>query len=541
MGKRDLAEFKDFQGLDLRGAEESTPAEASRVADNLVLTASRSLEVRPFLRKIFDVHPDSKGLYAAGGRLRTAMKWNSDYAGLDMPGVITYDMLRGGRITNGTAVFQSVSDVTTWKGRPYLVVKLTDLGETLYEHHLVADNPYPPLTLTLTNGSDVAPGLPAPRASAYPLRVLGVGAEFLPFYQALGATQLADPWTGTTGPYTGISYDIADTFVTTPFQAGPAVVTAATKVFASEFGLNRVWFSATDDPRDWTSLDDAGFLPTSTHLDGDQPINGLLGYRGQLLVLASRAVQVWNVDPDPERMSLASNIGGSGCEFPRSVANVGGDVFLFATGQFRSISAVITTGQPKDTDIGARVRELTQGIREGAGEIVAAWWPELQVYVGFNGSTAYCFTYSPDAGVTGWTTWTLPISVSHAVPFQGLLYVRRSDAPEVWAFDPALAAPVDENPTWTVRFGWSMLDDTDRLKMLSKVSIPQEGTSSFRLYYSPRDLTQYEDWFTLEGSSTGLGHLMVPSVTDTVGVQFSGTGWWRLGGFVIYYEQGNLA
>lgn len=541
MGKRDLKEFKDFQGLDLRGAEESTPGNASREAENVVVTTSRTLETRPPLRKVFDLEAASKGLYAAGGRLRAAMKWTTDAAGDDMPGVITYDLLRGGRITNGTAVFEGVSDVTTWKGRPYIVVRLTDLGETLYEHHLVADNPYTPVNLTLTNGSDVAPGLPAPRSGGYPYRIIGVGSEFLPFYSCVAANQLDNNWTGTTGPYTAITYDIADTFVSTPFQAGPAVVTAATKVFASEFGLNRVWFSATDDPRDWTSLDDAGFLPTSTHLDGDQPINGLLGYRGQMLVMATRAIQVWNVDPDPERMSLASNIGGSGCEFPRSIANVGGDVFLFATGQFRSVSAVITTGQPKDTDIGARIRPLTQAIRQGNGEIVAAWWPELQAYVAFNGATAYCFTYSPDTGVTAWTTWALPFPVSHAVPFEGLLYVRRSDVPEVWAFDPAQQTTTDETPAWKVRFGWDMLDDTDRIKMLSKVSIPQEGTSSFRLYYSPRDLTQYEDWFTLEGSSTGLGHLMVPSLTDTVAVQFSGTGWWRLGGFVIYYEQGNIA
>lgn len=578
MGKPGTCEFENFSGLDLRSSREITPPSAALDALNAYLNAGRDYEARPPLVKILDFDSRSRGLYVAGNVLRAALPWESAAAlPASRPGLLTYDVVAGGGRTGPMAsgvTFDDVVAATTWSSRPYIVIQVTDNGELNYEHHFIPTDPYSvQATVTLTNGSGVVVGLPAPTLGSYWVRFGGVGTGYTAAYQVTAVNTISPVWPGATASgVTANGYDQVLTYVNLPFLPGRAVLTAARKVWAPDFQTNDVWFSSTEfGPTDWTTLNDAGFLPTSQHVDGDQTVQGLGIYRGQLTVLATRAMQLWDIDPDPANMALAGNIGGSGCDFANSVANVGGDIFLFATGQFRSISAVITTGQPKDGDIGTYIASATRTFQPAPAvpvlgipaepDIVASWYPELQLYVAIRGTTAYVLTHantSASAGnqsaqadytgvnrVSGWTTWALPFGVSHMVAWKGKLYVRRADVPELWAFDKdAVNGYADENAviqfSGRVRFAWNTLTGDRRMKLIRQAVIPQEGESTMRLFYDPSDDASATEWFDLEGSSTGQGRVMIGTCAEIVSVQFEFSAAWRIGAFSLHYESGNL-
>jgi hypothetical protein len=547
MGKPDAYTFDNFTGLDLRSGVETAPPESAIAARNAYLTPGRDYLSRPPLRKVADLDITSKGLYLAGDKLRSAVRWNQWQMPLSIPDLIVYDQLRGGLMSDTANTFDSVASTTTWQGRPYLCVSM-GVGDAnpRYEHHFAGAEDASSM-VTLTNGSTNVPGLPAPRGDAYLVRFAGVGPEYMIAHRVIAADTLETAWAGTTtANVPAVIWDTADTHINLPFVPGPPVTTAAEKVWATDAETNNVWFSSTEfGPTNWTALDDAGFIPTSTHIDGDQPILGLGTYRGQVIVLALRALQIWNVDPDPAKHSIAGNVGGSGCDFPRTVTNTGGDLLLFATGQFRTLSAIITTGQPKDTDVGANIATLTRSLLPGGTEMFAVWWPNLQLYLGFYGSTVYALTSSPQSNVQAWTTWTLPFTVSHAVYWRGKVWVRRADTPELWCFDPESQDYSDEAGagvafTGSVQWAWNTLDGTRRAKFLRQMVVPQEGNSTMSLRFDPRTPAFVEDFYEIHGSTTGQGRIAVQAIAEILSPAFSFTGYWRLGEITIYYERGNL-
>jgi hypothetical protein len=552
MGRPDVFEYENFTGLDLRSGLEVTAPTATIACSNIYLTTGQDYVTRPPLHKVSDLDPNSFGLYVVGDTLRSTIAWQAASAPDDVPGVLRYDILRGGTLPASSIV--GVSDWTSWKGQAFLSMQMQLSGENYFAYHLTPSAARATIPCTVTSGSTSVPGLPAPLAAGgYPVKFVGVGTGYTATYRVTAAGVITPAWPGATNAAcSAILYDDADTAVVTPFSPGSSVRVAAEKIFTTTSDDNTVPFSATGSATDWVTLNDAGFLPTNTHIDGDQPINGLGVFNGRLLVMAKRAMQMWNVDPDPAQMSLASNIGGSGCDFPRTVANAGGDIFLFATGQFRSVSAIITTGQPKDGDIGAMIRPQTHDITRANStyEMIGIWWAELQLYLGIQGQTVYCYTNSPHAQTEGWTNWTLPFPVVNAAIWNGKLYVRRpartegvtTYPPELWVFDPESEDYTTEPGTfsWFVRAAWNKLDKTRRMKLIRQIVVPQEGNSSLRLYFQPGDDTAYQDVGDITGTSTGSGRIVTMSMGQIISTEFSGNGYWRLGAFSIYFEAGNL-
>lgn len=88
------------------------------------------------------------------------------------------------------------------------------------------------------------------------------------------------------------------------------VAIAASKVFAGDTDIVR--FCATLNARDWSSEDDAGFLPTGLQQKSQVGVDAMGVYRGNLAVWSASTFQVWQVDPDPAVMALLDAMEGIG-------------------------------------------------------------------------------------------------------------------------------------------------------------------------------------------------------------------------------------
>ena len=125
---------------------------------------------------------------------------------------------------------------------------------------------------------------------------------------------------------TSMSWVCINRQVPTPNPSN-AVALGASHVFNADNDI--VDFSAAVDPTDWTTTNNAGYLPTGLNNYGDNPAAVLALYRSNLIVFNANGYQMWQIDPDPQNMALldAEPIGSI---HPRSAQSVANDL-LFLT------------------------------------------------------------------------------------------------------------------------------------------------------------------------------------------------------------------
>ena len=152
------------------------------------------------------------------------------------------------------------------------------------------------------------------------------------------------------------------------------VAIAASKVFAGDTDVVR--FCATLNARDWTSDDDAGFLPTGLQQKSQAGVNAMGVYRGNLSVWSASTFQVWQIDPDPAAMSLLDAMEGIGSIHQQAVQPVSDDLFFLAALGVRTVSIAEGTNNLASGDVGVPIDEL---IRYEANQIdvepIASYYP----------------------------------------------------------------------------------------------------------------------------------------------------------------------
>jgi hypothetical protein len=132
-----------------------------------------------------------------------------------------------------------------------------------------------------------------------------------------------------------MSWVCADRRITDPKCPNTTIVAiAASKVFCGDKDI--IAFCATTNCLDWTSANDAGYIPFGLTTYGSEPVAMLGLYRTNLVAFNGVGYQMWQVDQDPANMAF---LDGSpiGSIFQKSGQPVNTDfVFLTPVG-FRSI------------------------------------------------------------------------------------------------------------------------------------------------------------------------------------------------------------
>lgn len=175
-------------------------------------------------------------------------------------------------------------------------------------------------------------------------------------------------------------------------------------------------FSAAVDPTDWSSANNAGYLPTGLNNYGDNPAAVLALYRSNLMVFNSGGYQMWQTDPDPANMALldAQPVGSI---YPRACQSVANDLLFLTEVGVRNLATVGATanmqvgssGQPVDALVLAQqnappnnVIAMTSNSPSGGiagysnGDIVAYGTPAY-------GSVAPATYQGFPIGLLGWT------------------------------------------------------------------------------------------------------------------------------------------
>ena len=325
--------------------------------------------------------------------------------------------------------------------------------------------------------------------------------------------------------YTSMSWEAIDRHVldtNCPQQIPTAV--GASHVFNGDNDITN--FSAAVNPIDWSSTNNAGYLPTGLNNYGDNPVAVLALYRSNLMVFNAGGYQMWQIDPDPQNMALldAQPIGSIWPQAAQSVAN---DLLFLTEVGVRNLGtvgptanmAVGNTGQPVDPIV---VAQMQTGLYTGVNNPLSFYYPGRGQYMLFFGAQAFVLTINGTAGTKSWSRNIYPQAITDGTLMSGSLYLRTSGS-LVWQVN-ANAVGVDDssvtggtNTTFSGVIQWPYIDmgNLGIQKMLLGLDLVGTGDCSVQVAYNQQDPTTFND-NALFASSTGVTTPYFISMTDIV-------------------------
>jgi hypothetical protein len=318
-----------------------------------------------------------------------------------------------------------------------------------------------------------------------------------------------------------------------------AVVILSSKVFAADMDIVR--FSATANPRDWTTERDAGYLPTGLQQANSNDMAVLNQYRSNLVAFNANCFQNWQVDPDPEQMAILDQMDGVGSVWQQAAQPVGNELFYLSQLGVRTIGIANAAENLAAGDVGMPVDPLIQAALiaaiESGVEPVATYYPgQGQYWIAFPGEDeTETFVYSmTSAGKVGaWSRYVFPFSVEAFAQLGNDLYVRHGDVisriDEDAVSDEVAGEPVDfPGSVW-----WPWLDfgQPGLTKMLDGFDYVGTGQGpSISIGYDQRNPAVFTDPYQLENDTMpgGLIPLPVSAPTMSVKLDFAGGAKWRV-------------
>jgi len=338
----------------------------------------------------------------------------------------------------------------------------------------------------------------------------------------------------------GSGYDISwvavDGRVTDPNCPQSTVVAIAQgKVFAANSDI--IPFSATTNPLDWTTKNDAGYLPFGMQTFGNEPVAGLGLYRGNLVATNSLGYQLWQVDPDPANMALldAQPVGST---FPKSIMPVQNDLVLLTQKGIRSLAIAGQSGNMQAGQFGKNIDPLVIASIAGGLTPRGLFYPGTGQYWLCFGSTIYVMTNN-GAKANSWSQYGLPGSVDAWTVLNGILYLRSGDL--VWQVDEAtlLDDSGGANTAFPGIVWWPFIDlgSIGKDKVLEGMDLVCTGSGKINILYNENDFTQMTADYAFTGDTLpNMGMLPFPLTSPSFsvkltfdGVQTNGAPWeWQV-------------
>lgn len=294
------------------------------------------------------------------------------------------------------------------------------------------------------------------------------------------------------------------------------VAIAASKIFCGDDDI--VAYSATVNPLDWSTPEDAGYLPFGLNTYGATPIAALGLYRSNLVIFNSKGYQMWQVDEDPANHAIldASPVGST---YHRSVHPVSNDLVFLTEEGIRNITIAGAStnlqagffGKQIDPLVLAALDALTEG-----EEPIALFWPGAGQYWLFFGSEAFVLTMNGGKSDMSWSRYVFPSDITDWAILDNRLILRSGD--KIWEVTEDALNDDETAPGVGTAFAgyvaWPFLDfgGLGREKQMHGFDLVVDGEVAVSVGYSQSNFTLATPDFTVDGDTLS-GHLIPMPVT----------------------------
>lgn len=356
-----------------------------------------------------------------------------------------------------------------------------------------------------------------------------------PLYQT-GATQ--PTWNTTIG---GTTTDGTITWTTRSAAIDDAkcpqskvAIVMASKVFSPYRDVIR--YCATNYPRDWSTQDDAGFLPTGQHAPTSPEATALGEYRGRLAVFTPSNLQIWTVDPDPAEMSLFDSIPGIGTVYPDALASVSGDLFFLTRLGVRSMSIAAGAENLQTGDVGTPIDALIQAKLAGPDTPIGMYYPgNGQFWLAF-GTEVFVYSQSRLGKVGAWSRYVYPYAITGWTQLNGELYLRSGT--HLYRVDEFATSDDGVEFEGVVWFPYLDMGNPGTTKMLEALDITAYGSSAVSIGYDQSNTTAYTTPYTIDPDTVPGGRvpMAVSAPSMSVKVAFAPGQSWELLALQLYLQ-----
>lgn len=264
----------------------------------------------------------------------------------------------------------------------------------------------------------------------------------------------------------------------------PIVAKKASKLWSS--GGDVVRFTKTAAPRDWTTANDAGFLPVGLNQSGAKTVTAIGEYNAQLVVFFSDSAQIWTVDPDPLKNTLSQTLD-VGAKYNYAHDNMAGDVIFASAQGIRSATLQAQTNNLIDVDVGSPIdkavyKDLPSGITPRGN-----YWRGGGQFWLYAGNTAWVYSFSRSAKISAWSKYVFSYPIEALTELDAVLYIRSGN--DVYRMDEA--SYTDNGTVYPVDIELQFLDFKlpSAQKQIIAMDAAFTGTGTIAHRYDPRDPT----------------------------------------------------
>ncbi|TPG08320.1 hypothetical protein EAH88_11865 [Rhodanobacter glycinis] len=323
------------------------------------------------------------------------------------------------------------------------------------------------------------------------------------------------------------------------------VAIMASKVFAADKDIVR--FSATVNPLDWSSAQDAGYLPTGLQQANANDMAVLAPYRSNLTAFNASSFQNWQVDPDPAAMSILDQMDGIGSSAQHAAQPVGNDLFYLSQLGVRSVSIAAGTDSLSAGDVGMPVDVLVQpaakldtttlGPRSSYYPSAGQYWLAFDAPTDAGGPQVFVFTLNGGKGK--WSRYIFPFAVDAFAQLGNDLYIRHGDEVSIVSEDAVTddVAGVPTNFTGLAQWAWLDNGQPGVTKMLESLDYVGTGQGpSLSIGYDQRDPNAFTDPYLIDPDTLPGDPIPIPVAAPTFSIklQFAGGAAWSVNAVTLH-------
>lgn len=333
------------------------------------------------------------------------------------------------------------------------------------------------------------------------------------------------------------------------------VAIAASKVFCGDDDIVR--YSATVNPLDWTTANDAGYLPTGLQNYGANPVAAMGLYRSNVVPFNAEAFQNWQVDEDPASMALLDALP-IGSTYQHALSPVSNDLFFLSSQGVRSIGIAASSTNLQAGDVGMPIDPLVRAAMAEDDEPMSLYYPAAGQYwlmfdrmenlAGEDSEPIYqaiteAFVYTmTGSGKTGaWSRYVFPFAVDDWCIAGDVLYLRSGDyihrMDDDVIGDETSPGVVQDFPG-VIQWPWLDFGSAGVTKMMHGFDIVGEGNVSVTFGIDQRNPALFTPEYLVPADTVPGMVIAMPLAAPSLSVKLSydGSEKWQWNALQLYFQ-----
>ena len=321
------------------------------------------------------------------------------------------------------------------------------------------------------------------------------------------------------------------------------VALTASKVFVGDRDI--IAYSATNEPLDWTTSQDAGFLPFGLQQYGSNDVSAIGVYRGNLVPFNSEAFQMWQADPDPANIGKIDELP-IGSIYHRALSPVSNDLFFLSSQGVRTVGIAGGSTNLQAGDVGMPIDPLiidavAQAEADGL-EPIATYYPNTgQYWLAFPkaDSTTEVFVYTMNrvGQVGAWSRYLFPFEISAFAQLGDKMLVRAGES--IIELDDELLVDFegDEDEAEivaTLQWPWLDFGRPGGTKMLHGFDIVGTGAPTIEVGWDQTNLGTFTAPYELPADSLPGQMIAFALSAPSMSIRLTYTGAWEFNALNLY-------